>query len=48
MEEGISWCLITNPLGVTAFSGTRERKLSEDMSVSWQKIDFHGILTFNL
>lgn len=34
-EEGISQYLVINPLGVTAFSGTLARKLSEDTSVPW-------------
>lgn len=32
-EEGSSQYLVINPLGVTAFSGTPERKLSEDTCV---------------
>lgn len=39
-EEVIPQYLIINPLGVTAFSGTLQRKLSEDTSVPWQKMDF--------
>lgn len=34
-EEGIPQYLAINPLGVTAFSGTLERNLSEDTSVPW-------------
>lgn len=36
--EGIAQYLVMNPLGVTAFSGTLERKLPEDTSVPWQKM----------
>lgn len=34
-EEGIPQYLAINPLGVTAFSGTLERNLSEDTSAPW-------------
>lgn len=39
-ERDIPQYLVINPLGVTAFSGTLERKLSEDTSVPWRKTDF--------
>lgn len=39
-EEGIPQYRAINPLGVTTFSRTMEKKMSEDTFVSWQKIDF--------